>query len=75
MLRGWQVAGERLVRDVVGEESGPWSPTLWPYWRPGGPGVQLAGVEIARPSLETAYLAVTGERRNAPEGGADALAA
>ncbi len=75
MLRGWQVAGERLVRDVDGEEIGPVVADALAVLEARGPGVQLAGVEVARPSLETAYLAVTGEERNAFEGGADALAA
>jgi ABC-2 type transport system ATP-binding protein len=75
VLSGWQVAGERLVRDVVGDELGPVVADAIAVLAARGGEVQLAGMEIARPSLETAYLAVTGDHRNAPEGGADALAA
>lgn len=74
-LAGWQVVGRCLVRDATEHEVGSLVAAALSALATGGGDFGLAGVKIARPSLEDAYLAVTGERLARPEGSAGAAAA
>ena len=74
-LAGWQVVGRCLVRDAAEREVGALVAAALTTLAARGGDFGLAGAEIVRPSLENAYLAVTGERLTSPEGNAGAPAA
>jgi ABC-2 type transport system ATP-binding protein len=75
VLGGWQADGRLLVRNVAEDAVGPVVTEALAALTARGGAVQLAGVDIARPSLENAYLAVTGEHPIGPGAGVDATAA
>jgi ABC-2 type transport system ATP-binding protein len=74
-LAGWQVVGRCLVRDGAEHEVGALVAAALATLAARGGDFGLAGAEIVRPSLEDAYLAVTGERLARPDGSAGAAAA
>lgn len=74
-LAGWQVAGRCLVRDAAEHEVGFLVAAALCALSASGGDFGLEGAEIVRPSLEDAYLAVTGERLTRPEGNDRAAAA
>lgn len=74
-LEGWHAAGCRLVRELVDHEVGRAVADALAALTAAGGDFALAGVEILRPSLENAYLAVTGELPATPQGQADVPAA
>ena len=66
-LSGWRAGGRQLVRDVPGAEAAAVVAHALAELAQSRAEVRLAGVDIARPSLENAYLAVTGERPDATQ--------